>query len=108
MAGTDDHPTVTGDELHMHRWGKLQEERAARRTPTADPRAEMHRRIVQRLNTDEWMQRHFGISAHAGDVADAVLELFDQISVEEFNYTDGVRSPGPASRLVLKTAPETM
>lgn len=79
---------------------------------TGDPRAEIRQRIVRRLNTDEWMNRHFGISCHAGDVADAVLELFDQIYTErlyvsaDVAWPAGTESSVTHTRLVLRTAPE--
>lgn len=79
---------------------------------TANPRAEIRKRIMRRLNTDEWMTKHFGIACHANDVADAVLELFDDFEEERLYVTAGViwppHGPGPLphTRLVLRTAPE--
>jgi hypothetical protein len=64
-----------------------------------------------RLKTDEWMERHFGIACHAGDVADAVLELFEQIDTEQLSVSAGVvwptgTEPATHTRLVLRTLPE--
>lgn len=77
----------------------------------ADPRTEIRKRIMRRLNTDEWMTEHFGIACHAGDVADAVLELFATVDTEQFSRWDGVTWPPSTepvthTRLVLRTAPE--
>ncbi len=80
----------------------------------SDPRTEIRDRIVRRLNTDEWMTEHFGIACHAGDVADAVLELFGEVGEESFFATEGVIGPpgGPGSAshrsLVLRTVPEEL
>jgi hypothetical protein len=73
-----------------------------------DPRTEIRKRIIRRLNTDEWMNKHFGIAAHAGDVADAVLELFTQIDIQRFSAWDGAawptgNEPVTHTNLVLKT-----
>lgn len=79
---------------------------------TVDPHTEIRNRIVRRLKSDEWMNTHFGIACHAGDVADAVLELFETIAEEHFTETNGVVWPSPIeghptkTRLVLRTAPE--
>lgn len=78
-----------------------------------NPHAEMRKRIAARLSNDEWMNKHFGISCHAGDVADAVLELFEQVEVEPLSVGEGVIWPRGAeptthTRLVLRTAPEVL
>jgi hypothetical protein len=49
------------------------------RLETHDARALVRQRIVSQLRSDEWMGRHFGIFAHADDVADAVMSLFSQV-----------------------------
>ncbi len=79
-------------------------------TPDADPRAEIRRRIIRRLKQLDWMNDHFGVAAHAADVADAVMELFAEVDAEFINVTDGWIVPSGAEsthlRLVLHTAPE--
>lgn len=50
---------------------------------------DLRRRIVRRLRSDEWMERHFGISAHAGDVADTVLEVLAEPAAVEAEPGDG-------------------
>ena len=74
---------------------------------TADPRAELRRRIAARLSNDEWMNEHFGIACHAHDVADAVLELFDDVRSEQVWEVAGT-GPIPAgrTRLVVRTPAE--
>jgi hypothetical protein len=78
---------------------------------TDSAHAEMRKRIARRLSNDEWMEKHFGISCHAGDIADAVLELFKTVEVERFSQWEGVTWPPDTStvtrtRLVLRTAIE--
>lgn len=46
----------------------------------AEPRTEIRRRIISRLSNDEWMNKHFGIVCHAHDVADAVMEVLDDLA----------------------------
>lgn len=79
----------------------------------ADPRKEIRKRIVRRLKGDDWMEKHFGIACHAGDVADAVLELFEEIEIEELGVVEGQRlthirvlGQPPSTRIVLRTTPE--
>lgn len=59
---------------------------------------------MRRLSDDEWMNKHFGISCHAGDVAEAVLELFESVTVETFPAR--VADLPEARQFVLRTASE--
>lgn len=55
-----------------------------------EAREEARRRIVARLSQDDFLQRHLGIVCHAGDVADAVLDLFPVAF-----WIPGVLDPNP-------------
>lgn len=73
-----------------------------------DARAVIRRRIFSRLSGDEWMERHFGIACHAGDIADAVLELFETIQVEQVWQVAGhgpVPAMGEAGRRIVCWTP---
>lgn len=74
-----------------------------------DARAVMRRRISARLTGDEWMERHFGIACHAADIADAVLELFETVEIEQVWQIVGhgpvlVPAPIGQQRIVLRTS----
>lgn len=71
-------PGLTSDERAVNVLEALAEI-GALPARSAAGRAELRRRIVARLGSDEWMDRHFGISAHAGDIADAVLEIWPAV-----------------------------
>ncbi len=69
-----------------------------------DPaRVEARRRIVARLNEDDFLQQHLGIAAHTEDVADAVLDVFPvAFWIPGFPDADG-----PARRyLAVRAEPE--
>jgi hypothetical protein len=40
-------------------------------------RDQLRQALIKALTSDEWMERHFGIVAHAHDVIDALLPVID-------------------------------